>query len=419
MKKDLQNKRVKLALEMRTIFQTAEKENRGLNTDEKAGWEARKTEIESIDNTLAMLAETERLESSGAAAVAAIQQPAIETRAQSGNPLDRAFASYMRHGMSALSSDDQQLINGTFRDAEGRQIRAAQTVTTSGGGYLIPSGFADQIDVALKRFGGMLDAADVVTTESGNPLPWPTVNDTGNSGALLAINTAASETDLSFGQVTLGAYKFTSNLVLVPIELLQDSYFDLNVFLADRLGERLGRILNNKWTVGAGTTEPSGVVTGATLGTTGATGQTTSVIYNDLVNLYHSVDPAYRMSPKCRWMLSDSSVKVIKKLVDGNGRPLWQPGIGAGIGTAFQDTILDKPYTVNQDVPTMAANAKSILFGDFSKYKIRRVMGFTLLRLVERYAEFGQVGFIAFMRADGAVIDAGQHPITYYANSAT
>jgi HK97 family phage major capsid protein len=148
-------------------------------------------------------------------------------------------------------------------------------------------------------------------------------------------------------------------------------------------------------------------------------GQTTSVIYDDLVDLFHSVDVAHRMSPGCKWMLADSSIKVIKKIKDSTGRPLWQPGVSAGAGAGFPDTILDKPYVLNNDIAVMAANAKSILFGDLSKYKIRQVMGFTLLRLVERYAEFGQVGFLAFMRADGNLIDAGSNPVKYYQNSAT
>lgn len=422
MKKELQNKRAQLAVEMRAIFSKAKAENRGLNADETAGWEARKADIESIDATLKRLDETEKYEASGAAVVDAKLDdinagPARDGKKESAH--DRAFVSYLRRGFSGMQPEEQQLLNGTFLDANGNRINAAQTTTTSGGGYLIPEGFSGQLEVALKLYGGMLRAADTVQTETGNPLPWPTVDDVSNVGEMLAINTAATAQDFTFGQATLGAYKFSSKLVLVPIELLQDSYFDLNTFLSARLGERLGRILNQKLTIGAGTTEPMGVVTGATLGRAGATGQTTSVIYDDLVELYHSVDPVYRMSPKCMWMLADSSVKIIKKLKDSQGRPLWQPGISAGIGTEFQDTILDKPYMVNQDVPAMAASAKSILFGDFSKYKARRVLGFTLLRLTERYAEYGQVGFLAFMRADGLLIDAGTHPIAYYQNSAT
>ena len=427
MKQKLQNSRIKLASDMRAIFATAERESRGLNSSETEQWEKMKAEIETIDGTLARLDATASIEASGAASVVptledvnantvAVRMPGAQRK---DTPHDLAFRSFMRRGVQNLTPEELQIISGTLRDENGNRVQNAQTVTTSGGGYLIPQGFSDQLDIAMKQYGGMLQVADQVNTETGNPLPWPTVNDTGNVGELLAINTAAAAQDFTFGQVTLGAYKFSSKLVLVPLELLQDSYFNLDAFLANALGTRLGRILNTKLTVGTGTGEPTGIVTGAVSGKVGLTGQTTSVIYDDLVDLYHSVDPAYRQSPACRFMLADSSVKVIKKLKDSTGRPLWQPGIGAGIGTQFQDTILDKPYTVNQDMAAMAASAKSIIFGDMSKYKYRRVMGVTLIRLVERYAEFGQVGFIAFMRADGTTIDAGTHPLAYYQNSAT
>ena len=145
----------------------------------------------------------------------------------------------------------------------------------------------------------------------------------------------------------------------------------------------------------------------------GQVGQTTSVIYEDLVDLEHSVDPAYRA--EAEFMFHDDTLKVLKKLKDADGRPLWLPGVAV----REPDTILGYNYVINQDMPIMAANAKSILFGDFSKYMIRDVMDLMLLRLVERYADFAQVGFIAFSRHDGDLLDAGTNPIKHYANSAT
>ena len=154
--------------------------------------------------------------------------------------------------------------------------------------------------------------------------------------------------------------------------------------------------------------------------TQGTTGETTSCIYNDLVNTLHLVDPAYRSRPSCKWMFADATLKVLRKLVDGNSRPLWQPGLTAGFGTVFPETILDKPYVINQDMPVMAASAYSILFGDLSCFKVRRVAGgVTLMRLTERYADYLQVGFLGFMRFDSNLIDAGTHPIAAFQNSAS
>jgi HK97 family phage major capsid protein len=149
----------------------------------------------------------------------------------------------------------------------------------------------------------------------------------------------------------------------------------------------------------------------------------------------HLVDPAYRQSPSCKWTFADSTLKVLRKLVDGNNRPLWQPGLTAGFGQPWPETILDKPYVINQSVAAMAASAYPILFGDLSKFKVRIVTasapdtvsdnygkiarGVTMMRLVERFADYLQVGFTGFLRYDSNLIDAGTHPIGAFQNSAS
>jgi HK97 family phage major capsid protein len=211
----------------------------------------------------------------------------------------------------------------------------------------------------------------------------------------------------------LNAYVYTSKLVLVSNQLLQDSAFDLETFLSIKLGTRIARAINTHFTVGTGTSQPNGVVTAATSGKVGLVGQTLSLIYDDLIDLEHAVDPAYRNGAK--FMMHDQSLKVVKKLKDTTGRPLWLPGL------AFKepDTINGYGYSINQDMPVMAANAKSVIFGDFSRYYIRKIPAVQVLRLTERYADYNQTGFLAFQRWDGNLVDAGTHPIQYYANSAT
>jgi len=319
---------------------------------------------------------------------------------------DSVFNKFLRFGVNALSADERAVALP--------RIQAAQSVgTNTAGGYTVPAGFYNQLEDAQKAYGGMIEAGFVIDTETGNALPIPTDNDTSQSGAILTENTQVSAQDVTFGSVNLGAYTYTSKLVLVSNQLLQDSAFDLNGFLSDKLGTRIARAINTHFTTGTGSSQPSGIATGGTLGKTGTTGQTTSVIYADLVDLQHSVDPAYRKNAK--WMMADSSLKVIKKLVDSQGRPLWLPGLAS----REPDTILGQEYVVNQDVAAMAANAKSIFFGDFKKYFIRRVKGTQVLRLTERYADFNQTGFLAFQRWDGVLVDAGTNPVKWYANSAT
>jgi HK97 family phage major capsid protein len=319
----------------------------------------------------------------------------------------RAFGAYLRNGITGLNDDDRRVMNSRFK--------AAQSIGTgSGGGYTIPQGFYDDLIGAEKAFGGMIEASFILDTATGNALPIPTDNDTGNTGAIIAENTMVSEVDVTFGQITLNAYTYTSNIVRVSNQLLQDSAFDLDAWLAKQFGTRIGRIVNTHMTVGTGGgAMPTGVVPASTAGQTGVTGETTSLIYDDLILLEHSVDPAYRKN--AIFMMADSTLAAIKRLKDTIGRPLWLPGLAAD----DPDTINSHKFVINQDMPVMAANAKSILFGDFSNYFIRRVAGAQVLRLTERYADYNQVGFVAFQRFDGNLINAGTNPIKQFVNSAT
>ena len=291
--------------------------------------------------------------------------------------------------------------------------RAQSVGTNSAGGFLLSGEFATQLEDARKFYGAMMGVATNYRTATGATLTLPTVDDTGNAGAIIAENAQVSEGAMTFAQTTINSYTYTSNLVLVSYELMQDSEFPLDAFIANKLGERLGRINNTHWTVGTGSSQPHGVVVGATLGKTGANGQTTTVVYADLIDLLHSVDPIYRTN--ARWMMNDASVAKVRKLVDGQSRPLWEPSLQID----KPDTLLGYPVVINQDVASMAASAKSILFGDFSKYIIRDVAGISVVRLQERYADYRQVGFYAFLRTGGRLLDAGTNPVKYYANSAT
>jgi HK97 family phage major capsid protein len=202
-------------------------------------------------------------------------------------------------------------------------------------------------------------------------------------------------------------------MVKVSFQLLNDSAFDLGAFLPRKFGQRLGRAVNAHFTNGTGGgTQPTGLIPNLVVGKTGTTGQTLSVIYDDLIDLIHSVDPAYRGN--ARFMLNDLSVRVVRKIKDSTGQPIWQPGMQNGV----PDSLLGYPLTVNQDVPVMAANAKSIAFGDFQQaYVIRQVQGVQTMRFDERFADALQVGFLAFARYDGNVDDAGAAKL--YQNSAT
>jgi len=326
---------------------------------------------------------------------------------------DKIFKNWVRFGMLGLKAEDQQVMMNMSSQAVPTIYGAQSVGTTTAGGFTVPDESMKAIEDAQLAHGGMRAVSQVVPTGTGADLPFPTSNDTGETGEIIAENTAQNEQDIVFGQLILQAYMYSSKIVLVSLQLLQDSSVNLDSFVFGKLGTRVARITNTHFTTGTGSSQPKGVVVGSTLGKTGAGGQTTTVIYDDLVDLEHSVDSVYRQG--ANWMFNDSTLKAIKKLKDGNGLPLWS----AGLAVREPDTILGYKYQINNDVAVMAASAKSILFGNFSKYLIRDVTGTTVLRLTERYAEKLQVGFIAFSRHDGDLLDAGTNPIKHYINAAT
>lgn len=322
------------------------------------------------------------------------------------SPAARLFARWVRGGDGALTAEEWHGIRATM-----------STTTGSQGGYAVVSDVAKMLIDSLAASGGMREASQIIVTAEGNPLSFPTTDGTAETGELIAENTTATAADPTFGTVALNAYKFSSKIVAAPFELLQDSQIDIEAFIMSRLATRIGRATNTYFTTGSGSSQPRGVVTGASSGKVGATGQTTTVIFDDLIDLVHSVDPAYRAASTVRFMMNDASLKVIRKLKDGQSRPVFLPGYD-GLGGPMPDALLGYPITINQDVATMAANAKSILFGDFNKYIIRDVMQATLFRFTDSaYAKLGQVGFLMWARSGGNLVDTTA--VKYYQNSAT
>jgi HK97 family phage major capsid protein len=298
---------------------------------------------------------------------------------------------------------------------EWEQEQRAQTVTTTGGGYTIPDEMMRSFEKALLWYGGMRQVATVLRTESGADLPIPTANDTAQAGVILDINTQVANQDVTFGQLVLKAFKYSSKQVLVPVELMQDNAINLPQVLGEMLGERIGRIQNTHFTTGAGTTLPFGITVQSVLGVTGAAGG--GITYANLVDLEHSVDIAYRRQGAA-FMMNDVKVAALKKIVDGSQRPIWQPNDASGMANGAPATLLGYPVYTNNDMATATTTGtKGMIFGALQKYLIRDVVGVTLLRLDERYADFHQVAFLAFARADGNLLNAGTNPVKHFAHT--
>lgn len=327
--------------------------------------------------------------------------PAGRTPPADGITAMEAVALYMRHGSNVTQEQAVAIRN------------AMSTTTPSEGGYTVPAEIASMVIDKLKAFGGMRNVATIISTAAGGAMNWPTSDGTAEVGAIVGQNAGAPGQDVAFGTVGLNVFYYTSKKIALPLELIQDSAVDVINFVIDRLATRIQRIQNTHYTLGAGTTEPDGIVTRATAGKLGATGSSVTVAYDDLVDLKHSVNRAYRQQAK--FMINDSSVATLSKLKDTTGRPIWVPSLTADA----PDTLLGHAVEINDDMPVMAANAKSILFGDLSKYHIRDVAGTAALRRFDdsAFALNNQVGFCGWHRSGGNLLEAAA--VKYFQNSAT
>jgi HK97 family phage major capsid protein len=418
--KELRQKRAEVITESRSLIDAAEARG-GFNAEDEQSYDRLNSEIDKLTKDIDRQERQYQLEKDAAEfrdhSGAGLHGG--EQRGEQGEnvPVTQkeeyrsAFNKFLVGGFSDLNNEERSVLNQGRAPMEARALSA---ITGATGGFTVPTGFYNSLIEAMKAYGGMRSSRHTnLRTAAGNTLPIPKVDDTSNVGMIVGESAAVGNaTDPTFSQLNLGAYKYTSRTILIPIELLQDSAFDIEAYIRGAIATRIGRITNTHFTVGTGSSQPTGVVQNATSGKVGTTGQTTSITYDDLVDLIHSVDPAYRVSSS-HFMFNDSSLKALRKLKDGQGNPIWQPGLVQGA----PDKILGYDYVINQDVATMAASAKSVLFGDFSKFFIRDVMDLSIFRIGEKYIENGQVGFVAFSRHDSTLVDT--NAIKFYQNSAS
>lgn len=404
--KHLYTKRAQLWEQMQALQERSTTEDRALSAEEREQWDRMEADIAELSEDIergeraARLEAVGELEDRGAGAGTGTEERGSDVEYRD------AFEKYLRFGFGRMSAEERQLVEGNFESLESR---AQGTTPDAAGGYTVPETMLNKLTETMKAFGGLASIVGGFTTDSGNPLNWPTSDETAQEGELLGENTAAGTTpDLAFGTDSLGAYTYSSKVVRVSLQLIQDSGLDVEAFVGRKLGERLGRITAKHIANGTGSGQPQGV-SAAAAGKTGAVSATPVITYDDLVDLEHSVDVAYRAN--ARYAFNDLTLAEIRKLKDANDRMLWVPSMVAGAPS----TVNGRPYTIDNGLPAPAVSGKSVFFGDFqSGYVLRRVNGGQLLRLSERYAEFLQVGFLSFLRLDGklddtAAIRAFQH----------
>lgn len=403
-KTELQEKRGRLVSQAREALDEIKK-----NTDE-----ARAKELEDrhdkfmadLDKLDAQITREERME---AAEKREEEQRArmrpnpgdTEARGEDGKVDYRhAFHRWVQVGgdLTRMSDEERAALAG----GADKEVRV-QTTSSTAGGYTVPTELSNQLIRSMKAWGPMYneDICTVLNTSAGNPIDIPTIDDTTTAVAQHTEGTQATDdgsADATFGKKTLNAYAYDTKWVKFSWELAADSIFNFEVLLGDLLGERLGRRANVELTTGDGTGDPSGVVIGSTLGKTAAAqGAITS---DEVIDLEHSVDPAYRQSPKARFMFNDTTLKSLRKLKDGNGQYLWN---GGDLSKGVSPALLGRAYSINQAMASPATGNKTMLFGDFGKYFVRKVGGIVMFVARERFAP--DIGLLGLIRLDGKLGD--------------
>jgi HK97 family phage major capsid protein len=308
--------------------------------------------------------------------------------------LTRAFEHYVRTGMAV----DEMV-----------HFRAQGVGTDGAGGYLVPEEFRQKLVDRAKAFGGIAEFAENITTSTGAKLPWPTLDDTANEGVIAAEGTAPASggADLVFGEKELNSFTYTApgenqDPLRVSVELAQDSAFSIQDLVQRKLGQRINRAQALHWVNGTGTGEPEGVTasTGPSSTFTGA-----AITYAALVDAKHSIDPEYRKEG-CRWYFNDNTYAAIEKVVDADGRPLLMPAAQAGMSGEAGMTLLNYPITIDQGFADYT-DASENLWGAFGNmheaYVIRRVRAAELIVNPYTRANFRQIEYTIWDRADGAV----------------
>ena len=375
---ELRGQRAELIKGAMSLVDNAQKEGRSLNAEEQQKFDAMESDARSMMTQIETLERAAEMKKELAANAEAREASPKQSRTA-------VFGKYLKRGLAGLNAEE----------------RAQLTTTGAAGGFLVPEGFSGVLDVATEFTGQVERVAKKLDTASGNPLDYPTINDTGNDAAIKGEGVATTATDMTFGNVAFSSYNYTS-LVRVSKQLIDDAGFNLDSFLVEALGERVARATNIDFTSGNGTDKPKGIVDeslqGAEVATSGA------LVANDVLNLIHSIDPSYRNKSSFGLMCSGTIMALLQKLGVGssNDFPIFIPSMTAG----EPDKLFGYNVYYNNDMDSdLAAAEKVLIAADFDKYVVRRAGGINLIRLDERYMDEMEVGFLVSARRDGHAVD--------------
>ena len=380
---ELREKRANVWEKAKVFLDEHRGENGLISPEDNATYEKMEEEVVSLGKEVERLERQEMMDRELSAAVSAPLSSRREKMTE--EKTGRASDAYKSAFWSAMRNKKNPSIQN-----------ALQIGTDSEGGFLVPDEYEIQLIQALEETNMLRNLCNVITTSYGDR-KIPVVASHG-SAAWMDEEGAFAESDEAFTQVTLSAFKL-GTMLKVSDELLNDSYFNLEAYIAAEFARRIGAAEEEAFLTGNGTSKPTGLLHstgGASLGVTAAS--PTAITLDEVLDLYHSLKSSYRKN--ANFLVNDSTVKAIRKLKDGQGQYLWQPSVIAGT----PDTIINRPIITSQYMPTAAAGEKTILFGDFKYYWIADRKGRTFKRLNELYAANGQVGFLVSQRLDAKLI---------------
>ncbi len=378
---ELREKRAKVWEEAKAFLDERRGEDDLLSAEDAATYEKMETEVVNLGKEIERLERQAALDLELSKATSTILKTVPgageEKRGRASSEYTKAFWRHMRN-------------RGDL------EVRNALTIgTDSEGGYLVPDEFERTLIEALEEENIMRQLAKVITTSSGDK-KIPVVASKGTA-AWVDEEGVIPEDDDAFGQVSIGAYK-VATMIKVSEELLNDSIFNLESYIAKEFARRIGAKEEEAFLVGDGSGKPTGIFDDTHGGEIGVTTSTASLKMDEIFDLFYSLKSPYRK--RATFITNDATVKEIRKLKDGQGQYLWQPSVKAG----EPDTILNRPVKTSAYAPTIEPGAKVIAFGDFGYYWIADRQGRAFQRLSELYAATGQVGFRATQRVDGKLI---------------
>lgn len=366
-------------------------DGREMTSEEQQRWNDLLSDYDKADKAVEAEERFEEIERRQAEQQYAQQTTAPQSDPKQSDEYRSAFRSYLLRGATGIAPEHRTL----FEQRAG--------ITGLSAGVIVPQTLADSIEVALKAYGGMFEAGSILSTSKGGDLIMPTVNNTSAKATVVAEYNQSTKSAPSFGSETLKAYTYRTPIVPVSLELLQDSAFDLESLLSNLLAESFGRGINEDLTLGNGTGKPKGIVNWATA--SDAKPAAAAIALDDIIDLIKGVDSSY--AQRGRFMFNRNTLYSLVKIKDTTGRYIWQEGAKDGT----PPTLFGKSYILNDDIEDIGAGKASVLFGDLSKYKIRMVKSFRVIRLNELLAEYLSIGLFGFARVDGILLDAGTHPV--------